>query len=140
MDLPHTLTPTDIMDLRTSMHSRGADGTNGSVGAPFIVYVPSDQTYALHCDGLTWAVHRDPTVLCSMLRCERAERGFIRRVLSATEPCDVASLAPDARAAHEAAQRAEARKRLAYEQAEREAVSRRLNALDASRLTLDFFD
>ncbi len=131
-----SLTATHIMDMRLSMPHRGSsDGSR--LGVPFMVYSPSEDAFILHNDGAVWALHRDPRVIAQMMACERAEPGFIRRVLSTAEPCDVASLSPDERAAHVAQARTEHLKRLAYEQDQREAVARRAAALNPTPLTLD---
>jgi len=137
---PHLspLTPAVVMALRTSITTRGSsDGTNDRMGVPFIVYVPSDDAFVLHAYGSPQAMHRDPRVLGQMMRCERAEAGFIRRVLSAQEPCDIATLAPDARARYAATQ-AQERARIAQQRQEAEEAQRaRARVFDASRISLD---
>ena len=136
---PHLqpLTPADIMLLRASVSTRSADGTNGSVGVPFIVYIPSDDAFALHAYGACQCVHEDPRLLAQMLRCERAEKGFIARVLSPLEPCTVAGLSPDERARfarHQANVREQQR---ASREAAEEAARRRANMIDPSCINLD---
>lgn len=137
---PHLspLTPALIMDLRTSVAFRGsADGTNDRLGVPFLVYSPSEDAFVLHAYGSAQAMHQDPRVLGQMIRCERAEPGFIRRVLSAAEPCDVATLAPDERARYAATQSQE-RRRLAQQREEAEEATRRFAShLDPAKISLD---
>jgi hypothetical protein len=113
------------------------DGTNDRLGVPFIVYVPSDDAFCLHAYGSPQALHSDPRVLAQMIRCERAERGFIRRVLSPAEPCDIATLSPDRRAryaAHQAQERD--RQRAARDLAESARVSLAKH-IDPAKLDLD---
>lgn len=103
---PHRLTVDDVLMLRASIKWRIAVTLPDSL--PRIVYNPSEEAYALHHDGHIQCQHADITVLAALLRGERAERGFIHRVVSASEPPDAATLAPDAYAARRAAQGAEA--------------------------------
>lgn len=139
---PHLepLTPAIIMDLRISLPTRGsADGTNDRLGVPFIIYIPSDDVFCLHAYGSGQAVHADPRVLAQMIRCERAEPGFIRRVLSPEEPCTIATLAPDARAryaATQAAERARLRQQAEDTDEARWAV-RRASMIDPAKISLD---
>lgn len=137
---PHLLplTPPLIMDLRTSISHRGSsDGTNDRMGVPFLVYSPSEDAFILHAYGSAQAMHADPRVLGQMIRCERAEAGFIRRVLSAQEPCDIATLSPDVRARYAATQ-AQERARLAQQRTDAEdALKARSRAIDPAKISLD---
>lgn len=91
----YELSPADIMDLRLAAKSRGFihDGVN--VGYPFITYIMSDNTYALHSQGFTVAVHADAEVMAAMLRNERIEPGYIRRVTDPKVPIDEAAMSPE---------------------------------------------
>lgn len=134
------LTPAIIMDLRASISLRGSsDGTNDRLGVPFVLYIPSDDTFALHAYGSCQAMHQDPRVLAQMIRCERSEPGFIRRVLSANEPCDVATLGPDVRARYAATQAAErARLRQQAEETDEDRWRvRRASMIDPAKISLD---
>lgn len=137
---PHLipLTPAVVMDLRASISTRGsADGTNDRLGVPFIVYSPSEDAFILHAYGSAQALHRDPCILGQLIRCERAEAGFIRRILSAQEPCDVATLSPDARARYSAARADEAARLHRQTQDFAEASRSRTRAIDPARIDLD---
>jgi hypothetical protein len=137
---PHLfpLTPAVVMDLRVSMSMRGSsDGTNDRIGVPFLVYSPSEDAFVLHAYGSPQAMHADPRVLAQVMRCERAEAGFIRRILSAQEPCDVATLSPDARARYAHTQAAEAARRRLLAQEAAETLSRRASHIDPAKLSLD---
>jgi len=72
-----------------------------------------------------------------MLRAERFEPGFIRRVLSSEEPCTVASLNPAERAQAHARTAQETARTMAYRQEQEAAQARRMTQLDASRFSLD---
>ncbi len=137
---PHLLplTPAVVMDLRASISTRGsADGTGDRLGVPFLVYSPSEDAFVLHAYGSAQAMHRDANVLGQLIRCERAEAGFIRRVLSSQEPCDVATLAPDARARYAATQASEKRRLALQAEEADEALRRRARAIDVSKISLD---
>lgn len=131
------LTPAIVMDLRVSISYRGSADGAGHIGVPFMVYAPAEDAFVLHAYGSAQAMHSDPLVLAQVMRCERAEAGFIRRILSAQEPCDVATLAPDERARYAATQ-AHERRRLAQQHADAsDALQRRARALDVSKISLD---
>lgn len=136
-DNPHipALTPANVMDLRTSITWRVNDGTIPEV--PHIIYAASEDGFILRAYGRPMCQHRDPALLAKLLRCERAEPGFIRRILDTREPCDVATLAPDARA-HQAALRAQeaARSRQLADDA-RDRQLARVRVIDPSRISLD---
>lgn len=136
MEVPYALTPSDVLNLRCSMRGpRPPDGTHGSL-PPFIVWLPSDRTYALHHYGVTMAtgpLH----VLGACLRAERAETGFIRRVCESLEPPDLASLAPDERQRFQALAREEERKRTAYAAELATSAARRASLIDVSKINLE---
>lgn len=131
------LTPADIMDLRASITYRGSSDSTNPLSVPFIVYGAPDGVFYLHAYGGCQCASSDPRVLGAMLAGERAEPGYIRRVLSPLTDCDTASLVPDDRVArerHRAALAATARQA----EAERaEAVRRRAHAIDVSKLDLE---
>lgn len=102
----HSLSVDDVLTLRASIRWRLAVTLPDSL--PRIVYSASDDLYVLHHDGHIQCQHEDVAVLAALLRGERAERGFIHRVVSATEPPDAATLAPDAYAARHRTLAAEA--------------------------------
>jgi len=135
MTNPYTLTIADVLTLRASIRWR----TNVTLpdSLPRIVYSASDDAYVLHHNGRIQAQHEDIGVLAALLRGERAEPGFIARVVQSHEPPDAATLAPDARRAQQARDNAEAAKRRLYASTEAADAKRRVSLLDASRLTLD---
>lgn len=135
--MTHTLTVSDVLTLRASIHWRLAVPLPDSL--PRIVYSASDDLYVLHHDGHIQCQHADIGVLAALLRGERAERGFIFRVVSASEPPDAATLAPDAYAARRAALAAEAaRIRLwADEQAQLARRDAELRQPNVANLSLD---
>jgi hypothetical protein len=137
---PHLspLTPALVMDLRGSVSTRGsADGTYDRVGVPFVVYSPSEDAFVLHAYGSAQAMHKDPRVLAQVMRCERAEAGFIRRILSALEPCDVATLEPDVRARHAQHRAQEAARQRQQAEDLRAAQLARRRVEDPSKLSLN---
>ena len=135
--MTYSLTPTTILDLRASCPSLRNLGGGINMGVPYILYLPAEDTFCLHAYGSPQAKHADPAVLAECLRQERAEPGFIRRILSTAEPCDIASLDPAARAKHAAQRAQEAARAAAYRQEQDAAAKRRMSLLDASRLSLD---
>lgn len=110
------------------------------MGVPYILWLPADETFCLHAYGSPQCKHPDAGVLGEMLKNERIEPGFIKRVLSAAEAPDIASLNPHAYRAAHAHHEAERRKIEAAQQAEREAAGRRLSAFEVSRISLDDLD
>lgn len=124
----HLLTIADVLDLRHNAHSLRHLGGGVNLGVPYILLIPADDVFCLHAYGSPQTTHRDARVLAECLRQERAEPGFIRRMLDATDPPDLATLNPAERAdrrkqqlAFEASMRAAAQAR---EEAERTAASR----------------
>ncbi len=96
-ELPHRLTVADVCILRASLKpsARIPDTPGGGpIGAPYILWSESDSAYVLHAYGRTQAVSPQVQVLAACLRNERAEPGFIRRLLDASEPPDLATLDP----------------------------------------------
>lgn len=134
-----TLSPADIMALRTSVPARVRclDTGLGSIAVPFILYLPADDAFALHSYGLMLATSKDPAPLAECLRQERAEPGFIRRILDPREDVIHAALDPAGRKRLDA-QRALARhgERIAAEEAD-QAAERRTRQLNISAITLD---
>lgn len=131
------LTPPDVMDLRASCASLRGLGGGVNMNVPFILYLPADDLYCLHAYGSPQAKSANPAVLAACLRAERAEPGFIRRILDPSEPCTVATLSPDARARY--ASRVAETAALQREAAEtaREAAYRRAHVIDPARISLD---
>ncbi len=126
--MTQSLTVSDVLTLRLSAHSLRHTGGGMDPGFPFILYLPADDAFCLNCYGAPQAVHKDPALLAELLRQERAEPGFIRRMLSAAEPPDLATLDPAARVRQRSALAAEsARQRQAAldsTEARREAAAR----------------
>lgn len=137
-ELLPALTPAMVMDLRGSCAMRTSDDSTGDrMGVPFIVYIPSDDAFSLHAYGSPQAVHKDVRVLAQVIRCERAEAGFIRRILSPQEPCDVATLGPDRRARYAHAQAAAVARRRQDTEDALDARHRFYANLDVTKLSLD---
>lgn len=95
-DIP-VLTPVDVSTLRASIRWRGTVGAN--VHTSQIVWIASDETFGLISDGRIMATSADVRILAACLIAERAEPGYIRRIIDSTEPPDVATLDPAARLA-----------------------------------------
>jgi hypothetical protein len=133
------LTPAIIMDLRTSVPAqvRCLDTGLGTIGVPFILHLPADDLFALHAYGLMLAVHADPRVLGECLRQERAEPGFIRRILDPREDVLAASLDPKGRAVLAAQRRMEAAKQADYARSQEAAIERRTSHLNLTAIGLD---
>lgn len=100
---PYVLTPADICDLRLSMRKAPAasamdHSTFGraerDTGAPYILYLSADDAYLLRAYGSAQCTHANPAILAACLRNERAEPGFIRRVLDPSYTIEEASLDP----------------------------------------------
>lgn len=131
------LTPADVMDLRSTCTTLRGIYPGPMLPHPYILYLPADDLFCLCAYGSPQAKSANPAVLAACLRAERAEAGFIRRILSSEEPCDVATLAPDARARHASLVAQEAARR---RQAAQEADDRRLRLgshLDPAKISLD---
>lgn len=97
---PHTLTPAEIMDLRVSCRTLRNIGGGLNAGFPYILYIPSDEVFCVCFNGSPQAKHFDPRVLGALLSGERAEPGYIKRILSANEPCDIAAASPRMRSTY----------------------------------------
>lgn len=94
----YQLTAIDIIDLRVKMGRNFiSDGTGGRYGAPFVTFAMASKEYILHAGGVTVAVSTRPELIAACLRNERIEAGYCRRILSATEPPDVAAMTPEER-------------------------------------------
>jgi len=144
---PYQLTEHDLLTLRARMARIGfiSDGVTGVLSqAPWFTYILATHEYALHSDGATVAVTDRDDVACALLRNERIEQGYCRRILSPHTDVQEALKSPEARAelsrrrADEAARQRFA-ERLAREQ-EDEARTRRNNALkrvDPTTISLD---
>lgn len=141
MSSPYVLTPADIILLRTSIR-RAIPLDNSSIGQfafPSIIYLPADDAFGLVYQSRMRAVSTDARVLAQCLRCERAEPGFIERILNAEVDCAIASLSPDlARAASARAYEERVRAREAAEARQRTAQRRETIAPgDITLTTLD---
>lgn len=146
-DEPYQLTEHDLLTLRARMARIGfiSDGVTGVLSqAPWFTYILATREYALHSDGFTVAVTDDDRVACALLRNERVEQGYCRRILDPRTDVQVALQSPEARAewsrrrADEQARQRFA-ERLAREQ-EDEARARRNSALarvDPTTIDLD---
>jgi len=144
---PYRLTEADLMDLRARMARIGfiSDGVGGVLAqAPWITFILATREYALHSDGATVAVTDRDDIACALLRNERIEQGYCRRVLDPRTDVQTALQSPEARA--ELSRRRnedEARRRFAERlerEAEDEARARRRNAMarvDPTTISLD---
>lgn len=134
-----TLTPTIILDLRLSIPSRVRclDTGLGTIGVPFILYLPADDAFALHAYGLMLAVSADPAPLAECLRQERAEPGFIRRILDPQTDVQEASLDPQGRLKLASQRRAHALATAAYDAEQTALAVRRTSLLDLSKINID---
>jgi hypothetical protein len=83
------------------------------------------------------AQHRDPAVLAECLRQERAEPGFIRRILDPREDAFLAALDPASAAATRSAREADASRARVYREELDHARNRRAAVIDVSRLDLE---
>ncbi len=131
------LTPADVMDLRSTCTTLRGIYPGPLLPHPYVIYLPADDLYCLCAYGSPQATSANPAVLAACMRAERSESGFIRRILSSDEPCDVATLAPDARARHAAlvAQGLAQRRQAAAEAEERRRSFARV--IDPAKLSLD---
>ena len=141
---PYTLTEADLMTLRLRMNRSGgliSDGVSGVLAqAPWVTYILSEHAYALHSGGFTVAITPSDDLACYLLRNERIEPGYVRRILDPSLPVDVALQPPEERRAWQAARNAEAATaRLQRQEAEDAARRRRtqLKPLDASNLSIE---
>lgn len=132
-----TLTPAQITDLRASLRTRATVGA--LVHEAYITYLPADAAFLLVCDGRAMALSADLSALAACLIQERAERGYILRVLDATAPPDEASLDPASRQqAFAQRQASAARIRELERQADEKRRERiRRGLVDVAKLTLD---
>jgi len=131
------LTPILIMTLRTSIPPRGHIGGHDSVGVPYMIFAPAENAFILHLYGGPQAMHADPTVIGHLMRAERLEPGFVRRILSPLTDCETASLAPDDRSAREARRAAAAASARQLAAEADHARNRRAAVIDVSRLDLE---
>ena len=141
MTSPYVISPADLMDLRASMRRAIPLDTasHGAFAAPMIIYLPADNAFGLVVNSRMRAVSANIALLGACLRCERAERGWIDRVLDSAEDVRLAALQPDLALAERNRIRNEhARIREAQERAA-EASKRRADAAakNPATLTLD---
>lgn len=141
---PYVLSEADLMTLRVRMNRSGgliSDGVTGVLAqAPWVTYILSEHAYALHSGGFTVAITPSDDLACYLLRNERIEPGYVRRILDPALPVDVALQPPEDRRAWQAARNAEAATaRQQRAEAEEQARRRRtqLKPLDASDLTIE---
>lgn len=112
--LPRTgLTPADIMDLRLSVRSRIPDMLTATSVVPCIRYNSVQDTYEVHLHGQVLCHSPRGEVVLALLRGERFEPGFVRKVLDSGYTVEEVALDGDERersrrnrAAVEASQRA----------------------------------
>lgn len=140
----YVLTAPDLMTLRHRMnHTNGfiSDGVTGVLAqAPWITFILSDHSYALHSGGFTVAVTPSDEIACWLLRNERIEPGYVRRILDPALPIDVALEPPEDRRAWQAQQNANAASARAQRDADAAAAQRRrtqLQPLDASAMSIE---
>lgn len=129
------LTPADIMDLRASLTWRVSDGTVPEV--PHIIYSASEDGFILRAYGRPMAQHCDPAVLAECLRQERAEPGFIRRILDPREDAFMASLDPASAVSAHARLAADASRARAYREEQDAASVRRARQLNLTKIGLE---
>lgn len=124
---PYSLSAADVADLRASMRQRPVDSEDpsGVHRIPYITYLPADDAWLLHAYGHLQAVSPRIDVLAACLRCERAERGFIARILDTSEDVRLASLQPDLAAAERRRQAEERLRAQRQQDTERAALERR---------------
>lgn len=132
-----SLTPADIQTLRLSCPSLRNLGGGVNMGFPYIIYLPGDGLFCLHAYGSPQAKSPDAALLAECLRQERAEPGFIRRILSTATDVDEASLDPQARQRRASAQRAALISAAQTASTTRAQLARRASALDPRKLSLD---
>ncbi len=135
------LTPALVLELRGSIRWRINDGSVRP--EPHILWGQSMETYILWTDGRPQCAHADIGVLGYLLRAERAEPGFVARMLDTTFDPETMSLEPVEREARQAAireARALEKQRLldeANERAERAARLRNVPKEDVGAIDLD---
>jgi len=135
-----TLTPTHVAELRASV-TRSLRSLGGGVdlGVPYILYLPADGLFCLHAYGSPQAKHASAAVLGACLVSERAEPGFIRRVLDTSLDCELVLRDHDTRAAHIQAERDRRDQSLAQSAEAEEArwAARRSALIDPRLVELD---
>lgn len=101
------LTPTLLMALRITNKGLPLKDNEGAPSGPYITLAlwPGEGEYVVHSQGYAVAKSTDSGIALALLRSERIEAGFCRRVLGSSEPIDEATQSPEARA-RLAAQRA----------------------------------
>lgn len=131
----HVLTPVDVMDLRGSIMWRVSDGTISEI--PHLLYSASEDGFILRAYGRPMAQHRDPTVLAECLRQERAEPGFIRRILDPREDAFMAALDPASAAATRTRLAADASRAREYTESQSREAVRRASQLNLTKIGLE---
>lgn len=131
------LTPADVQDLRDSVRYRVSNGQGDPTA--HILYLPAEDRFLLRVDCRPMCASADITLLAACLRAERAEPGFVARIMDPAVDCRVASLAPDIAAAERrrlAGLNAEIAER-ARSDAERKRQSHIAGRVDVSKISLD---
>lgn len=134
------LTPADVADLRASVRWRLHDHLEPGIALAWINYAPADDMFILHAYGHTQALSVRLEVLAACLRCERAEPGFIERILNPAEDVRMASLTPDLARAERMRQYEERQRQQAHTDAQTARTVRRNSILpptDVSGFELD---
>lgn len=98
-DLSHhaALSSADILDLRVSVRTRAPDIGAASASVPCVRFNSTLDGYELHAGGNVLCWSRDLGIVAALLRGERFEPGFIRRVLDPAYLPGELSLNADAR-------------------------------------------
>lgn len=130
------LTPAQITDLRASIRYRGAT-VGKDAESVYVIYYPADAAFGLVVGSRLMAISADLEALASCLVAERAERGFIARVLDSAEPPDGASLDPAGRARANASRAADAARLRLQEDADADYARRRASHIDVAKLDLE---
>lgn len=138
---PYTLTAADVMALRCSLteRSRVRASIAALEGVPCITYLPAEGVFCLHAYRRVQATSPDINPLAACLRQERAERGFIARVMDPANLPDEATLDPAQAAQIRRRREADlADARLRQSEARAQALHHRLTAnIDVTALDLD---
>lgn len=128
------LTPHAVLTLRASVRWRGQVDIDAGA-ATLVTYSASERAFQLSAYGRVMALSPDPLPLCAMLVQERAESGFIARLLDTAVDPETACLDPAQRAAR--ITQINAAKALTRQHTETTAANRRLQALRPSSVSLD---
>lgn len=140
---PYVLDAPALMTLRCRLRSSGfvRDGSEGvMLAAPWVTYLLASHEYVLHNQGYVIAITPSDDVACYLLRNERIEPGYVRRILDPALPIDVALEPPEERRAWTVQQNANAATARAQRDADALAAQRRrtqLQPLDASGMSIE---